>query len=224
MPSLTLRLATLSDLPAIARCWYHAFFDDEVIGDMMHPHRNDHPKDVYWFLLRGIRERFWDWRHQFIVVTAREDGKDRLVGAADWRRVGDGGREMELGWADPRNLISLAIQSYHKLSLALWPNRAADPARASFLDSALSSAGKYWTGERAECWDVYVCGVHPDFQRMGVGKMLVEWGTKRVDEESVSASVLCGEKNRKFYTRAGLAEQIGSGTGDIALFRSAKSP
>ena len=66
------------------------------------PHRKEHPEDVYWFLLRGIRERYWDWRHQFIVVTVEEDGKERIAGAADWRRIGKGGENMDLVWFDPR--------------------------------------------------------------------------------------------------------------------------
>lgn len=69
---------------------------------MMHPNRDKYPEDVHSFLLRGIRERFFDWRHQFIVVTVKEDGNEKIVGAADWRRVGDGGRRMELWWFDPR--------------------------------------------------------------------------------------------------------------------------
>lgn len=101
----SVRLATFADLPAIARCWYHAFFDDEIIGEMMHPYRKEYPEDVYWFLLRGIRERFWDWRHQLIVVTVHVDGKERIAGAADWRRVGDGGKQRELWWADPREYL-----------------------------------------------------------------------------------------------------------------------
>ena len=43
---------------------------------MMHPYRKEHPEDVYWHLLRGIRERFWDWRHQFIYVSVEKDGKE----------------------------------------------------------------------------------------------------------------------------------------------------
>jgi hypothetical protein len=108
-----IREAHFSDLPAIARVWHKAFLDDEIIGDLMHPHREQYPEDVYWFLLRGIRERFWDWRHQFIVVTTRDGnegtaGSETVVGAADWRRLGEGGRQRELWRADPRKLeISL---------------------------------------------------------------------------------------------------------------------
>lgn len=101
-PELHLRTAQLSDIPAMARVWHAAFFDDEIIGQLMHPHRKEHPEDVYWFLLRGMRERFWEWRHQFIVVTVQENGQERIAGAADWRRVGEGGKRRELASVDPR--------------------------------------------------------------------------------------------------------------------------
>jgi hypothetical protein len=113
---LELRAARLPDLSSIATAWTAAFFDDEIIGDIMHPHRKDYPDGVYWFLLRGIRERFWDWRHQLLVVT--KDGK--IVGAADWRRLGRGGEGKELGRADPRMSIArFRIQDEHSSRLTL---------------------------------------------------------------------------------------------------------
>ncbi|KAF2133573.1 hypothetical protein P153DRAFT_332496 [Dothidotthia symphoricarpi CBS 119687] len=219
-----LRRAGLFDLSSIARVWCSGFFDDEIIGDIMHPHRQQHPKDVYWFLLRGIRERFWNWRHQFIVVTTDDgNGREIMVGAADWRRLGFGGRARELWRVDPRNLISPLLRMYHNLSLRLFPNRAANPSRSSFLDTAVKESEKYWTGNRAECWDLHVCGVHPDFQAKGAGKLLAQWGVQKAKEEGdgVCASVLCGEKNRGFYGKAGLGVQVGGSEGKeggIALF------
>lgn len=103
MPTFTLRQARLSDLGSIARVWHNAFFDDEIIGDIMHPNRHKYPMDVYWFLLRGIRERIWDWRHQFVVVVAQDSSnREEVVGAADWRRLGEGGAKRELYRLDPR--------------------------------------------------------------------------------------------------------------------------
>lgn len=98
-PQFHLRPARMTDLASIARIWAAAFFNDEIIGQIMHPHRNEYPEDVYWFLFRGIRERFWDWRHQFIVVVTNGD---EIVGAADWRRLGKGGEARELWNVDPR--------------------------------------------------------------------------------------------------------------------------
>jgi adenosine deaminase len=98
---LQFREARFSDLSAIASVWTDAFFDDELIGDIMHPHRKQYPQDIYWFLLRGVRERFWDWRHQFVVVTVKDGNSERIVGAADWRRLGNGGKPRELPMVDP---------------------------------------------------------------------------------------------------------------------------
>lgn len=99
-----LREARITDLSSIARVWTVAFFDDEIIGQIMHPYRNQFPEDVYWFLLRGIRERFCDWRHRFMVVTLTSNAgeKETVVGAADWRRLGSGGQKWELWRLDPR--------------------------------------------------------------------------------------------------------------------------
>jgi predicted GNAT family acetyltransferase len=215
-PQYQLRPAHFSDLPSIARIWTSAFFDDEIIGHIMHPYRVQYPDDVYWFLLRGIRERFWDWRHQFIVVTLDE----RVVGAADWRRLGKGGESRGPMLLHPGNLIAPVLETYHALSLYLFPNRAANPSESSFLDSAVANSEKYWTGERAECWDLHVCGVDPEFHGRGVGKMLATWGVReaRREGEGVVASVLCGEKNRGFYGKAGFGVQVGGGEKGIVLF------
>jgi hypothetical protein len=215
-----LRPAHLSDLPSIAQVWTSAFFDDEIIGHIMHPHRDQYPGDVYWFLLRGIRERFWDWRHRFIVVTSNEGTGERVVGAADWRRLGKGGDKMKPMLLHPLNLISPLLKSYHALSLYFFPNRAAEPSESSFLDSAIANSEKYWTGERRECWDLHVCGVDPEFHGQGVGKMLATWGVREAQKEceGIVASVLCGEKNRGFYGKAGFGVQVGGGENGIVLF------
>lgn len=112
-----LRQARLDDLAAIAKVWTAAFFDDQVIGELMHPKRKQYPQDLYYFLLRGIREDFWDWRHQLLVVTVKisdEQGvlKEVVAGAADWRRLGDGGATRDLKWFDPSTYIIIPTVSY----------------------------------------------------------------------------------------------------------------
>jgi hypothetical protein len=89
--------------------------------------------------------------------------------------------------------------------LRAFPNRAADPAQASWLDEAVAASEVYWIGDRAECWDLYVCGVHPDYQAEREGSR-------------ACASMLCGEKNRGFYSKAGLTVQVGNSENGLALF------
>jgi GNAT superfamily N-acetyltransferase len=120
-------------------------------------------------------------------------------------------------------LISPVLRQYNKASLYLFPNHAADPSRADFLTTAVAASEKYWTGDRAECWDLHVCGVHPEFQGKGIGKQLAMWGVEeaKIEGKNVCASVLCGEKNRGFYGKAGLGVQVGGSEqegGGIALF------
>jgi hypothetical protein len=111
-----LRAASFNDLTAIVRVWSSACFYDEIIGHLMHPHRIKYPDDVYWFLLRGIRERFWNWRHNFIVVT--DDG-GKVVGAADWRRLGKGGESRELWSGDPSEFYLLLRSNSNDIQTCL---------------------------------------------------------------------------------------------------------
>jgi GNAT superfamily N-acetyltransferase len=65
--------------------------------------------------------------------------------------------------------------------------------------------------------------MHPDYQGKGAGKLLAQWGVRKAQQEAgdVVASVLCGEKNRGFYTKAGMGVQVSETKGDgggIALF------
>lgn len=101
----------------------------------------------------------------------------------------------------------------------MFPNRAADPAQSAWLENAVAASVQYWTGARAECWDLHICGAHPDFQGQGVGRLLAEWGVHQATKEGdVAASVLCGEKNRGFYNKAGFKVQVGGGRNGLALF------
>ncbi|KAG9187200.1 hypothetical protein G6011_05071 [Alternaria panax] len=105
------------------------------------------------------------------------------------------------------------------MSLALFPTRAA------LLNTAVANSEEYWTGHRAECRDLHVCGVRPDYQGKGAGKVLVRQGVREAQQEGEDfvASVLYGEKNRGFYGKVGMSVQA-SGTagegGGIALFTS----
>lgn len=124
------------------------------------------------------------------------------------------------------NLVRPSLHLYHELSLLIFPNRAADPSRSSFLTAAVADSSHYWTGDHSECWDLHVCGVHPDYHGKGVGRMLVSWGVDKAEEEGACASVICGEKNKGFYAKGGLTEEVGRpGKGEgagVVLFSRAK--
>jgi GNAT superfamily N-acetyltransferase len=121
------------------------------------------------------------------------------------------------------------MAAINNMSLYFWPNRAMDLKKAGFLNRAVDNAKDAWEGRHAECWDLHVCGVHPDFQGQGIGLKLVQWGIDCADKEHVCVSVMCGEKNRMFYEKAGLVIGTGRKTnkdgvagGGSILFREAR--
>lgn len=102
-PRIVLRDAYYSELPAIARVMALAFWDDHIFGAMIHPHRARFPldSDLYW--LRRARVSYWDFHYKWLVAVEREGG--RVVGIAQWERVGGGAKAMECAWFDPREFF-----------------------------------------------------------------------------------------------------------------------
>lgn len=64
----------------------------------------------------------------------------------------------------------------------------------------------YWTGSRTETWYLDVLAVHPEAQGAGVGRLLVQWGTKKAEQEGVCASVIAALGRDRFYGRCGFVE------------------
>lgn len=105
MTEVVLRDARYSELPEIASVMAKAFWDDNLFGEYIHPHRNEYPDDFDLYWLRRARVNFWDYRFKWLVaVSKNDDGKEVIVGAAQWSRLGEGGRKLECWRLDPRML------------------------------------------------------------------------------------------------------------------------
>ena len=102
---MPIREARLSDHYAMAIVFGKAFFNEDLFGRIIHPHRDTYPDDVTLYWLRRIREHWFDWRNCFLVVVTKDcDGKEAIVGVAEWARQGAGSKAMELSMLDPRAL------------------------------------------------------------------------------------------------------------------------
>ncbi|ROW18190.1 hypothetical protein VPNG_00244 [Cytospora leucostoma] len=211
-----LREASYGELPAIARVLSLAFWDDPLCGQRIHPYREKHPGDVDLYWLRRARVNFWDWRWRWVVAVDRvgdgdgEDGREVIAGIAQWSRFGEGGRRLELGWFDPRNLLRPLFQVAMKIHALLWPNRASDPVDEDVLERAYPFIKQAWSGERAESWYLQNLAVHPAFQGRGIGRMLVRWGLDRAAEDKVYASVIAARGKDPFYRKCGFDVQDGN--------------
>lgn len=90
-----------------------------------------------------------------------------------------------------------------KVHARIWPNRAADPAEEDVIERAMPLVADSWAGDRAECWNLEILAVHPEYQGRGVGRLIVKWGLDRADEERVCASVVSSKGKEPFYLKCG---------------------
>lgn len=103
MVHIMIREAFHSELPRISHVLARAFWDDNLFGDLIHPHRNEFPSDMEFYWLRRARVNFWDYTWKWLVAVAKsDDGNEIIVGVAQWARLGEGGKKMQCYWFDPR--------------------------------------------------------------------------------------------------------------------------
>jgi GNAT superfamily N-acetyltransferase len=224
--SFTLRSARFSDLASAARACTLAFDDDELFGPIIHPHRKAFPRDMdkYWY--RRFIIDFWDPSHVFLVTTEKHDRskKEVVTGFAHWCRIAPEPRiNLAAGWglawwdlskhfvpwamshADCG--IGRAMQPIARLFVQLldWlsPNRAASAEDENILERNKHTLDHVWTGERAVSWYLENLAVHPDYQKRGQGRALVQWGLNQARQEGVSASVISAEGKERFYQTCG---------------------
>jgi hypothetical protein len=102
--TITIRDARFTDLPAISRVMGRAFFDDDLFGDIVHPHRKQYPNDVNLYWGRRAYVNYWNYRWRFQVAVAKDikTGKEDVVAVSQWERMGSGGDRLECGRWDPR--------------------------------------------------------------------------------------------------------------------------
>lgn len=106
--ALVVRDARYGDLPAIAAMLSRAFWDDCLLGDLIHPRRYQFPRDSDLWYLRRMRVLFWDYRRRWRIATVRQpDGAEAVLGLAHWERQGPGARKLDLWWFDPRTFVSI---------------------------------------------------------------------------------------------------------------------
>jgi hypothetical protein len=103
---IVLRDARYNELPEIANVMAKAFWEDNLFGDLIHPHRDMYPNDVDLYWLRRARVNFWDYRWRWLVAVSKDkSGGETIAGIAQWARLGDGGRKLECSYLDPREYL-----------------------------------------------------------------------------------------------------------------------
>jgi len=82
---MAVRPATAADLVAASKVCARAFWDDNLFGDIIHPHRQKYPDDMHLYWLKRLRADLRDPDTHILVATA-PDGGD-VVGVGQWIRM-----------------------------------------------------------------------------------------------------------------------------------------
>lgn len=98
----------------------------------------------------------------------------------------------------------------------IWPNRAADPAKANVLQEEWPLICHHWEGERKENWYLDLLAVHPASQGKMYGRELVQWGIDEAGKEGVPASLISAKGKERFYGRFGYVEVGRANVGPLA--------
>lgn len=205
-----LRPAQPSDEPAIVSICARAFYNEDLFGRVMHPHRDQYPEDleIYW---RGVVRRDWasPRNRVFVVVCPKnpeqnqhDKEEDEVVGMAIWQRQGNDATAQKIiqEHTDPTPLFQ---------HIPARENRAADPTKKNHLADSAKYTEHYWSAPHSENWYLSLCAVDPAHAGHGYGRVLVQWGLDRARQEGVDASVISSETSPAFYLRCGFDEVVG---------------
>ncbi|KAF2668450.1 acyl-CoA N-acyltransferase [Microthyrium microscopicum] len=209
-PPITVRKATILDLPTIATVLTTAFWDEDSVGRFLHPLRALYPADVRRFWKRRMLASLLHHAHQVLVAV---DEHGQIIGVADWQRKGPGANTSMGGWKRTlRFPLTWLVTLVNWLDLRMRPNRAGDPAHVDAFPRAFARFEHFWSGERADLWMLESLGVDPSHQGRGVGTALVEEGLKVATRDGVVASVVSSAGNEKFYVKRGFTVRLGNVT------------
>ena len=206
---MPIRRATWADIPAAATVTASAFFEEDLFGPVMHPHRYRYPSDMSLWFLRQLRMDFFN-PCCVVLVSHPAESPRTITGVAVWGRKGHGAAAFKASqsWIDW--VCAKLIPLYNWLEAKFWPNRAADVNQADVLEKSFVYIAHYWqTPARLENWYLQLCGTGPQFQGKGYGKDLVLWGVDRARQEGIAASLVSAKGKEGFYKKCGFGDPVG---------------
>lgn len=195
---MSTRPATYADLLPASKVLAKAFRDEFLLGQWMHPHNKEYPDDLYLYFLHKLRTGYvgGPGNATFVSYKTNADGKEQITGLAHWQR-----KPPSSDWYTTSKVK--AMEWYNYLESFVYPNRAADPSRLGILGETWPFMEHFWTGSRAEVWDLALLGVDPDEGGQGFGKALVKWGFEKAKQEGVGCSVVASDGKEGFYKSCG---------------------
>lgn len=201
-----IRLATLEDVPQMAKVFGDGFIDDDVFGNFMHPKRREYPEDWLRCWKRDLASHLLSPRARCYVYVNRQGD---VAGCMMMARIGKGGK------AETTNEIPDVQEYLDSLSAT---DRSADPQAMAAFDRNWEDIRHHFSGDRAECWMIEMLCIHPDWQKMGCGRDLIQAAISLVESEStrLPLCVIASEVADGFYEKYGFHEVGRANVGALA--------
>lgn len=221
------RPAIPADFSAIADISVVAFANDELYY-YTNPSKDLYPEDFRYLFIRRTHLRYWTPGFVFHVAVTDEgdEGHDpggKTVGFSCWMRVGEGSQKngTERWIADSLRGVTERNLAYlrDKYITFFKHDRSLDQWRLS-----------NWLAQQSEnfdkipaMWKLQNLCVDPMFQRRGIGRLLMQWGKKRAQEEGIPVGCSSSEMGAGLYLREGFKRWgtmrvEGLGMGDVPVF------
>ncbi|KAH7377796.1 acyl-CoA N-acyltransferase [Pyrenochaeta sp. MPI-SDFR-AT-0127] len=197
-----IRPLSRSDIPRVAAIALAAFEKDELYT-FLYPRLQDYPDDFRRYQLISLRSRFVRLGcHGYVAVTDR----DEIMGYAFFQRVAGpdaadakkAQRWIQDSWLNKleRHLLSWE-DSYHDLF-----DKAVDHTRVSqFLNQSRKARTVYKAV--SPCWQLAILAVDPEYQRRGVGSMLICEAQRLARLDNVPLILESSEAARSLYEKSG---------------------
>lgn len=197
MPSEKVEAALVSDedIPASFEILSKSFGHDAPFVDIYFP---DH--DTPSGQAQGVK-RLTAWKQtspnsKFLkaVTRAGQGDQERIIGFAIWTHMTEApSPELE------------KVEDVEEV----WPNKEDREFMARlWRDYIVPRTRAINESHNKGVYVLELLAVHPDYQRLGAGKALVQWGTKAADEQGLQAVVEGTPKGQRLYEQCGLRTEI----------------
>ncbi|KAI3576439.1 hypothetical protein IWW34DRAFT_835617 [Fusarium oxysporum f. sp. albedinis] len=202
-PKYRIRPGTFFDVPATTRI-YAASFGNEPLIDFFFPTRRQDPLSFYTWSCWRFQRRYWTPGYSLTVVA---DKHDHPVGLSWWKRPTQPLTFIQK-LLSPSFWIGSVVNAFIDLQEYLFPVQGLNKNNMQTFEQAFSAVEPHVldTPQRQKAHYLSLLGVDPVLQGEGLGKMLLEDGLEKVDDEDSVAWLVSLAGLEKLYARYGFAE------------------
>ncbi|KAH7466122.1 hypothetical protein FOMA001_g16604 [Fusarium oxysporum f. sp. matthiolae] len=202
-PKYRIRPGTFFDVPATTRI-YAASFGNEPLIDFFFPTRRQDPLSFYTWSCWRFQRRYWTPGYSLTVVA---DKHDHPVGLSWWKRPTQPLTLIQK-LLSPSFWIGSVVNAFIDLQEYLFPVQGLNKNNMQTFEQAFSAVEPHVLDipQRQKAHYLSLLGVDPVLQGEGLGKMLLEDGLEKVDDEDSVAWLVSLAGLEKLYARYGFAE------------------